>query len=265
MRTDAIYNTNLFTRLGALALICVSASLILPSWSLQDSSNQGESVNIAPYGANYVTHSTNFIEYRFVTDLYGEGNIVVGLLLIMTLFTIFFLFQEYLYLKQDDGTKKYRRSNNYLYISGVLTILTPLTFTFLLSQELKVNGNSFSFWGSYYGYDGTIIGNCGPNVGWFLQIMAFILVTVVIINVRASNRGERSSVVRSSRIDPKTQDVNPFPLHSIQKHFNEPQKMLPDTMPKLFCGNCGRGIPVDANLCPYCATNIVINRGHSSQ
>lgn len=255
-----IYKNKLFTRLVAIALICVSASLILPSWSLQDSSNQGESINITPYGANYIIHSTNSIEYNFFTDLYGEGKIVVGILLTMTLLTIFFLFLEYLYLKGDDGTKKYRRSNNSLFISGILTLSTPLTFAFLLSQELNVNGDTFSFWGSYYSYDGTYMGSCGPNIGWFLQIIAFVLIMVVIIIVLASNREVRSNVVPASQIDPQKQYVNPFPFHSIYKPINESQDKAAGAVPQLFCGNCGRAIPFDANLCPYCATIVVINR-----
>ena len=243
----------------------MSASLILPSWSLHDSSNQGISVNIAPYGANYFFHSTNSIDYNFFTDLYGEGKIVVGILLTMTLLTIFFLSIEYLHLKGDDGTKKYRRTNNSLFISGILALSTPLTFTLLMSQDLNANGNSFTFWGSYYTYDGAYIGSCGPNIGWFLQIIAFVLVMIVIIIVMASNREVRSKVVPASQIDTKMLYVNPIPVHPIQKPINESQDKVARTIQKLYCGNCGRGIPFDANLCPYCATNVVIKCVHTPQ
>jgi hypothetical protein len=232
----------------------MSASLILPTWSMRDSLNEVRNINITPYGANYVTQSTSSVQYIFVTGLNSGGMLLVGTFLIMTLLTIYFLALEYIYLKGNDDSNKYNRPNNYLYFSGILSLTTPLTFAILLPVVLNVNGNSFTFWG---GFNENEIGNYGPNIGWFLQIIAFLIVMAAVINERAIRKEEKAGVFQADHGDLNKQShikcVNP----QNNTELNESQIM---NQPRLFCGNCGKVIPFDSNLCPYCASIVVINR-----
>ena len=258
VRIDDINKSRLFTPLLAVALICMSASLILPTWSMQDSLNEVRNINITPYGANYITHSTNIVQYTFVTGLNSGGMIVVGTFLFMTMLTLFFTALEYLYVKLDDDPNKYNGPNNCLYVSGLMAILTPLTFALLLPEVLNVNGNTFTFWG---GHTGNGIGTYGPNVGWFLQIIAFVVVLAAIIVKRAINKEESVITVTATDVVLKLRSAVQAPAHRNDGQQNGSPKVMSGTQPRLYCSNCGKVIPSDANLCPYCATTVMLNHG----
>jgi hypothetical protein len=144
--------------------------------------------NLTPFGGYDTIGSTN--QFTFVTDISGGFLFVMATLLVMTIITIIILIVELLYIRKEDETEKHRRLNNSLIVSGIFTLLTPMSFSYLLSQDMGTG-----FWGSYSN-DSIIDWSFGPNLGWYVQIFAFVLVLSVIIIVLTSNKTIARKLVR---------------------------------------------------------------------
>jgi hypothetical protein len=181
-----IYNKRLASWILGTALICMIASLVLPAWSMAQSPLRFLGpINIAPWGA-YGGGIT-----VFVTNWSLGPQFAIITLLIMTVISIILLTLELLRVRKDDGKVKHHRVSNILMVSGIFTLITPATFSFLLPQSALLRSFGVDgFWGSLTSIDGTY----GPNIGWFLQIIAFVLVAFLII-ILASNKKINSKVI----------------------------------------------------------------------
>lgn len=173
------YNKSLIVWLLGIALICMIASLILPTWSYTFSvRGTGNNSYVAPYGAGSIDNGIVLL-----TDFSGGPLLAIATLLVMTLVTISTLTAVIFNFRREDGVTKHHGRSSTLLTSGVLAILTPLTFSYLWPNEFGT-----TFLGSSNNYSANIGISWGPSFGWFIQIVAFVLILMVIIIVFTSNR-----------------------------------------------------------------------------
>jgi hypothetical protein len=79
-------------------------------------------------------------------------------------------------------------------------------------------------------------------LGWmgsFFAIIAFILLLIAVM--LKSNRKEVT---------------NPPPTNQYNQFQRPSSNVQPQNVSKIFCSSCGREIPLDAVMCPYCGFKV---------
>jgi hypothetical protein len=195
--------------LFSLALICYIVSLFLPVWSIRLQNNgpytyfdmiwspgpytYSDISAIGGYSDAHIRYFTFFPSGDFlITDLPPYVQLALSVLIVMTIITIFVVAAQLVSLYRKKEAYSNHKLGNLTIVSALLTIFTPLVFAFLWPSAMirEVPGVDYSFWGhitEYSGnpeYSGSL--TYGPNVGWYLQVLAFILIVSAIIIVFAS-------------------------------------------------------------------------------
>jgi hypothetical protein len=161
------------TWLIGLAIICMILSLILPIYYLNYSFGD-TFVQFYPYGGQYYNQYTD--GFVFLTDMNIDASAILALfiLLLMTIVSILVLIINLLFIMDIKKSVPLLKFDEFLELSGVLTLATPLLFAFLWTGNLN-EGMGFSGNNNYMSW--------GPGIGWYLQLIAFILIFIAILIV----------------------------------------------------------------------------------
>jgi hypothetical protein len=188
--------------------------------------------------------------FRWLTELSSSTAFALAVFIGTTLAIIFPLLDEMMILRRKDPEAIKSRIGTSLLVAGLMSLVSPLVFSFLLPNSMNSTGSSsfaYQFWSP-----ASVSLNYGPNVGWYLQFLTFFLIVFSIIVIYLSRTSPTSPVDSQkqvvSSVDAKSQMPSPS-----QEPVPEPGVGRP---PILLCGNCGKEIPIDSKLCPYCGTEV---------
>ncbi len=234
------HHKRLILWLVGLALVCCVGSLLLPVWSMNIRFLSGGTyVDAFSFGV-YATSETSLFPsgFTFIADLSSGMQLALGLLMVMTFITILALAIQLSILRRTGETAKgYRLSDGFI-VSALLTFATPAIFAFLWPSALTRTepGQSFGFWGKIT--ELTVSVTYGPNIGWVLLVLAFILIGASCLIIMFSREVEQPAI--------GTRDSAGV----------TPGSAVVERSEDLFCSKCGRRIPSDARLCPYCGEEV---------
>ena len=185
--------------------------------------------------------------FRWLTELSSSAAFALAVFIGTTLAIIIVLADELMTLRRKSPEAIVSRIGSSLLVAGFMALVSPLMFAFLLPSAINSSGDSayaFQFWGSVTTYGASL--NYGPNVGWYLQILAFFLIVFSIVAIFLS-RPSPTIPVDSQKATVSSIDTQP------QTPIPEPDIGRPLIT---LCGNCRKEIPIDSRLCPYCGTEV---------
>lgn len=240
-----------------LALVCAIASLFLPIWSLRYFYVGSSHIDLFSFGAQISGSESTIYSlfgpagFRWLTALPSSVSFVLAVFVTTTLAMSIPLVVAVSMLGHWSSEAIRSRIRVPLLFAGVMSLVSPLVFYNLLPDAIERwggYGRNFQFWES----QGSVGFNYGPNVGWYLQFLAFFLIVFSIVAIYLSRPSPAIPVDLQKAPSPSmaTQLETPVPS---QEPMPEPSIGRP---PRLFCGNCGKEIPLDSRLCPYCGTEI---------
>ena len=191
--------------------------------------------------------------FRWLTELSSSMAFALAVYIGTTLAIIFPLVDELMIQRRKSPEAIKSSIGTSLLVAGLMSLVSPLVFSFLFTNSTNITGtlvSSFQFWGSISVYGASL--TYGPNVGWYLQFLAFFLIVFSIIVIYLSRTSPTIPVDSQkqvvSLVDAKSQTPSPSPEPIPEPGIGR--------SPILLCGNCGKEIPFDSRLCPYCGTQV---------
>ncbi len=198
-----------------VALVCYVVSLFLPVWSMRlqydgDYVYLGSVYSPGPFTytdvSTFGSYSTSHIRYFTfmpvghapVTALSPSVQLPLFILMAMTIVTVFLVTARLVTLYRNSEAHPKRRTDSLTVAASFMAIMTPIVFAALWPSAFasQVPEVESSFWGQLSGYDGnpeyTGTLTYGPSIGWYLQIVAFVLIILAMTIVSVSRGVHRT-------------------------------------------------------------------------
>ncbi len=158
--------------------------------------------DISAFGSYSDSHIGYFtfmpVRHAPVTDLSPSLQLTLFILIAMTILTVFLVTARLVTLCGNSMARSKHRQETLTVAASFMAILTPIVFALLWPSAIatRVPEVDGSFWGEIAGYSGNpeYAGTLtyGPNLGWYLQIVAFVLIIVAVAVVSFSREGYRA-------------------------------------------------------------------------
>ncbi len=231
--------------LFGLAFVFVFASLFLPTYTID--AYDCFIINDYPFGSSYKIDGGS--DFTFIWEAMSRGaNLAIGLylaILICIILSLVFIPINYLSL-YESGKEGSSKQRDLMWVNLGLTALPPFLF-FVLHHMLD--------WfetGEWYPFAGKDeFGEWYPNAGWYLQIAAFsvILLAMVLLRLTKGESDEDGDGMPGSSTNER--EAVSLPLIVVNGGAT-------DSMTEMrYCSKCGKVIPSDSVLCPYCGEKVM--------